>query len=246
MRRALPALAVVALLAAGCGGSTTSVTTGVATAPSAATTGPQVATTLSLELFFLADDGKLVAERREVPSTQAVAAVALHELATAPTGKMTDVPDALSVSIANGDANVIGATLGKAALAQIVYTLTQFPTVKAVNGRTREDLEDSGLVPAILVEHPTPDERVASPLHVSGTADTFEATFEYELKDSAGAVIAKGFTTASTGNGMRGTFDISVPFDVAHTQYGTLVVYESSAEDGSRIHIREIPLRLTP
>ena len=242
MKRALPVLAAVALLAVGCGGSKTSATTDTATAPPPPTTPARAATT-SLELFFLADDGKLVADRRDVPATQAVATAALRELASAPAGATTQVPEALTVSIANGDAHVSGGTLSKAALAQVVYTLGEFPTVKTVDGTGRADVEE--FAPAILVEHPAPDEQVTSPLHVTGTADTFEATFQYELKDSGGTLIAHGFTTATTGNGMRGTFDFTIPFSVDHTQDGTLVVYESSAENGSRIHVREIPLRLS-
>ncbi len=236
-------LAAVALLAAGCGGSKTSAP--VSSTPSATGSTRDTATspsTIPLELFYLADDGKLVAERGDVPATQAVASAALHELASAPPGTTTDVPDGLSVAITKGDAKVIGATLSQAALAQVVYSLTEFPTVETVNGKTRQDVED--FVPAILVEHPTPGEEVTSPLHVTGNADTFEATFEYELKDAGGTVIAKGFTTATSGSGMRGTFEFTVPFKVDHAQDGTLVVFESSAEDGSRIHIREIPLRL--
>ena len=246
MRAALSLLAVAALLAAGCGGGNTS--SPVATTPSAKTSTRNTATapsTIPLELFYLADDGKLVAERSDVPATQAVASAALHALAGAAPGTTTEVPDGLSVAIANGDAKVIGASLSKAALAQIVYTLTEFPTVQSVNGQSRQDIEDFRLVPAILVEHPLPEARVSSPLQVTGTADAFEATFEYELKDSAGVVLAKGFTTASSGNGTRGTFELSIPFTVGQAQDGMLVVYESSAADGSRIHIREVPLRLT-
>ena len=239
MKRALPVLAAVALLSAGCGGSKTAATTGTTTVPP-----PARAATTSLELFFLADDGKLVADRRGVPATQAVATAALHELASAPAGTTTQVPEGLAVSIANGDAHVSGGTLSKTALAQIIYTLTEFSSVKTVNGETRPDVEE--FVPAILAEHPAPDEEVTSPLHVTGSADTFEATFQYELKDSGGTVIAHGFTTATTGNGMRGTFAFTIPFAVDHAQEGTLLVYESSAENGLRIHVREIPLRLSP
>ena len=245
MRAALLLLAFVALFAAGCGGSNTSAPADSmpSTTGSTAKT-PTTASTIPLELFYLASDGRLVAERGEVPSTQAVASAALHELATSPPGTTTSVPDGLSVAITKGDAKVIGATLTKAALAQVVYTLTEFPTVQTVNGETRAEVED--FVPVILVEHPTPDEEVSSPLHVTGNANTYEATVEYELKDAGGTVIAKGFTTATSGSGTRGTFEFTVPFKVDSAQDGTLVVYETSAENGSRIHERAIPLRLSP
>ena len=64
------------------------------------------------------------------------------------------------------------------ALAQIVYTLTQFPTVESVEidgeSYTRADFEEQ--TPSVLVESPLPFEEVTSPLRATGTANTFEAT----------------------------------------------------------------------
>ena len=76
-----------------------------------------------------------------------------------------------------------------------------------------------------------------------GTANTFEATFEYEVLDAAGKVVAKHFVTATSGSGTRGTYDVTIRFD-APAGAGKLVVYELSAADGSRIHQVEIPLTL--
>ena len=90
MGAALSLLAVAALFAAGCGGGNTSAP--VATTPSAKTSTRNTATapsTIPLELFYLADDGKLVAERGDVPATQAVASAALHALASAASGTTT-------------------------------------------------------------------------------------------------------------------------------------------------------------
>jgi hypothetical protein len=241
MRRALP-LFVVALLT-GCG-ATSGVT--VSTSDTIDTGAPPTATVTAqrraLELYLLdPSDHKLVAVTREVESGNAVGAAALRALAE---DADSEVPPNLSVTLADGNAKVTGSDLSPAALAQVVYTLTQFPTVKSVNGKTRADVE--GFVPQILVEHPTADETVTSPIHVRGNANTFEATFEYDLKDASGKVIAHHFEMATSGSGQRGTFEFEIPFTVASEQDGTLVVFESSAEDSSRIHVREIPLRLSP
>jgi germination protein M len=245
--KALLCLGVVAVLAAGCGGESPpgaeqpSTTTRPATT-TAATVTPE--RQMSLELFFLAPDGKLVATSRSVKQTQAPGGAALRELVSAPAGATTQVPDGLDLSIADGKAHVTGATLDGAALAQVVYSLTAFPTVRSVDGKTRADVED--FAPAILVEHPVPGDTVTSPLRVTGTANTFEATFNYRLKDANGKVLAKDFVTATSGSGTRGTFDVTVPFSVDSAQNGTLAVFEVSAEDGSVIHERDIPLRLAP
>jgi Immunoglobulin-like domain of bacterial spore germination/Sporulation and spore germination len=132
------------------------------------------------------------------------------------------------------------------ALAQIVYTLTQFPEIESVdvNGTsyTRADFEEQ--TPSVLVESPLPFEELALPLIVSGTANTFEATFQYELVAPNGAVVFKSFVTATSGTGTRGTFEFMTDA-VDHPAEGgwSLRVFELSAEDGSRIHEVEIPLQ---
>ena len=56
-------------------------------------------------------------------------------------------------------------------------------------------------------------------------------------------MLKHNFVTATSGSGTRGTCDFSVPFE-APGGLGKLVVYESSAADGSRIHQVAIPLTL--
>jgi hypothetical protein len=239
-------LAVVLPLAAGCGGGNSGVaqtpaTTAAPTTTAATTTSERP---LTLELFFLAPDGQLVAASRAVEHTQTPGAAMLHELMNPEDGTTTQVVDGLELTIADGRARVAGAALNEAALAQIVYSLTSFPTVKSVNGNTRADVE--AFAPAILVEHPVAHASVTSPLHVTGTANTFEATFNFRLEDASGKTLAKDFVTATSGTGTRGTFDFSIPFTVDSAQDATLAVFELSAENGSVIHERRIPLRLMP
>ena|SRR5439155_795759 len=114
---------------------------------------------------------------------------------------------------------------------------TQTVTVTAPSATT-------DTLPPIVVESPLPNETVRSPLHATGTANTFEATFEYDLLDADGSVLSHHFEMATSGSGTRGTFDFSVPFHVDHPQTGMFVVYEISAADGKRIHETRIPIRL--
>src|SRR5262245_10892782 len=244
---------VVALLVAGCGGtdSTSSsgdsppaTTTVTRTVPTPEAKQPAGAQPLTLHLYYLAPDGKLVATTRSVEPTETPGAATLRALADAPDGMTTEVPSDLQLTIDNGRATVSGAPLNPPALAQVVYALTTFPTVDSVNGKTRADVE--AFVPQILVEQPTPGESVTSPLHVTGNANTFEATFNYDLEDAAGKSLAKDFVTATSGSGTRGTFDVAIPFTVDSAQDGSLKVFELSAEDGSVVHQRVIPLHLQP
>jgi hypothetical protein len=242
MRRFVLVLAVLAL--AGCGGSEKA-----ATGPET-TTGPTVAQgDHDVRVYFL-QGGRVAAAARVVRGPD-VGAAALDALEQGPSEKerlaalTSDVSGLGELSIDNTAATVAGLErLPRLGKAQVVYTLTQFPSVQTVNGFDRADFEDE--TPAILVESPSFGATVRSPIRVTGTANTFEATFQYELKDDGGTVLAKHFVTATSGNGQRGTFAFNVPYDGGNAGPGTLVVYEISAADGSRIHTREIPLNLAP
>ena len=243
-------LAAAALLAAGCGGDEESTPTDTDT-----TTVP--AETTELRVYWLRD-GKVWPARREVDQTRAIAQTALDELLAGPTAQegtelelTTAIPEdteGVVASVEDGVATVeLSTDLPDEPLAQVVYTLTQFVTVESVNIQgntlTRADFED--FTPAVLVESPLSFESVASPLRVTGTANTFEATFNYELTDTDGLIVDENFVTATSGTGTRGTFDFTTAaFTVPFDGVGSLIVFELSAEDGSRINIVEIPLRM--
>ena len=243
MGRVLLAVAVV-LLAAGCGGGAAT-DTGTTTTPGE---------TVDVRVYWLRD-GKVWPALREVEETQAVASAALEELQNGPTemekgdlGFTSAVSaDFQGVTISDGVADVDGLIdLSQEGLAQIVYTLTQFPSVESVEigaqRYTRADFED--LTPAVLVESPLSFETVASPLRATGTANTFEAVFNYELTDTDGRIVAEDFVMATSGTGERGTFEFTVPFKVNFDGVGSLIVFELSAKDGSRINLAEIPVRM--
>jgi hypothetical protein len=191
---------------------------------------------------------------------EAEALAAMTQLLEGPTGQeqsdlqfTTAIPegtDIESVDIEHGLARVqLHAELSDEALAQAVYTLTQFPTVQSaeIDGEsyTRADFEEQ--TPAILVESPLAFEEVSSPVRATGTANTFEATFQYELTDTDGKIVDENFVTATSGTGTRGTFDFTTDeFTVPFDGIGALIVYELSAEDGTtRLHLREIPLKMS-
>jgi hypothetical protein len=168
-------------------------------------------------------------------------------------GMTTDLPSGLAIDslvVADGTAQVDLSGVACPPLAQIVYTLTQFASVERVGGNCiptepldRADFEN--VTPAILVESPAPGESVSSPLRLRGTANTFEATFMINVLDEDARVVAETFATATSGSGERGTFDVRVPFEVDRPG-GSLVVFESSAEDGRPMNVVEIPLELQP
>lgn len=240
---------VLVPLVVGCGGGDDTANTETTAVP---------AGTTEVRVYWLRE-GKVWPALRTVEQ-QVVAAAALEELLKGPTAQeradlvfSTAIPDDVApLSVVVGDQPGPGSfdvsgDLSQAALAQIVYTLTQFPTLPEVRiqGRTYTRADFENLTPAILVESPLPFEDVESPLRVTGTANTFEANFQYELTDTDGLIVDQNFVTATSGTGTRGTFEFTTePFSVPFDGIGALIVFESSAKDGSRINLVEIPLRM--
>jgi hypothetical protein len=246
--------AVEAEAAATTGGGGTTTTTGATTTTAVTTTTTTAVTTTaptqaSVRVYFLRD-GKVAPVLRHVPAGQP-ATWALNQIAGGPAASEGELGNdyrggVLLKRIENGTATVeIVPNLSHAALAQVVYTLTQFPTVRRVRATrsvggplTRASFED--VTPSILVEAPLPGERVTSPLRVSGTANTFEATFVLEIRNESNQTLSRETVTATSGSGTRGTFDATISFN-AHGPI-VLVAYEPSAENGQPLHTVRIPL----
>lgn len=224
----------------------------------------------------------LVAVLREVPSTKAVATAAVTALLAGPTtaelGRSitTSIPagsQLLGLAIVGGVATVDLSTEfesggGSASvltrLGQIVYTLTQFPTVKSVvfqiEGVTKTVFSSEGVVldkpatrddymaqlPDIWLDRPAFDAAIGNPAHVTGSAAVFEATFRVAILDGGGSSLADQQVVASCGSGCRGTFDLTIPYTIAKAQYGLVRVYTLSAKDGSLQSIRDYRVWLTP
>jgi hypothetical protein len=186
---------------------------------------------MSLTVFRVTH-GQLSAESVQVPRTEATAGASLNALGI----------DA-SVAIADGTATVDLPDATAAQIAEVVYTLTQYPSVQRVDvggktGLTRADVDQS-LVPPIAVESPAAGATVSKTFHVTGTAMVFEATFVVELR-IAGNVAVKETVTASAGAPSRGTFDVALTSPARGA--AEVVAYEPSAADGSPLHTVRVPV----
>ncbi len=226
--KVLPLLALVALVAAGCG---TAHRSGRSTIPTTTGTGTVSPRPMAVTVFRV-ESGALRAETEQVPATQAVATAALGALGVGAT-----------VTISGGTARVALDRATPEQVAEIVYTLTQYPSVQRVDvagrgGLTRDDV--AAYVPPILVESPAAGAEVPSTFHVSGSASVFEGTLVVEVQ-RGGATLAKHVVTASEGAPGRGTFDTAF---TAAPGDATVVAYAPSAADGSPQHEADVPITI--
>ena len=219
---------LLAALAAGCGSSSIGTTTGPDTTSTAQIPVSPAPTAVTV---FRVQDGKLYAEVSRVPHTTAVASSALGALGLA-----------APVTIANGTAQVALDHPSASEIAEIVYTLTQFPSIKRVDvagrtGLTRADF--AAYLAPILVESPGAGAEVPLAIHVTGSASVFEATLVVELVRD-GKVLDKQTVTASEGAPGRGTFESTLrapsPGDA------TVSVFAPSAENGLPQHQVDMPV----
>jgi hypothetical protein len=223
----------------------------------------------------------LVPTLREVPRTSGVARAAMTALLDG--GPITDAYQQVSsaipagtrllgVSVSDGIATVNlsrefesggGSASMSYRLGQVVYTLTQFPTVQAVlfqvegkpvatfgsegialgGPQSRFDYEQ--LLPDIFVDRPAFGAAIGNPARVNGNANVFEATFRIAILDGSGKALVDTQAMATCGSGCRGTFDATLRYDLARAQWGTLRVYFGSAKDGSPQSVRDYPVWLT-
>lgn len=202
--------------------------------------------------------GTNAAEQAATPALYTTIPAGTRLLGVSITDRVATVNLSGAFETGGGSASVLGR------LAQVVYTLTQFSTVDAVRfqieGQPVSVFSGEGVVldhpvgradflgqlPAIFVDRPAWGASLGNPGHVSGIANVFEATFQVELLNAAGKVLAEKTVMASCGTGCWGTFTTSLSYAVAKAQYGTLRVFDRSARDGTPENVTGYRVWLTP
>jgi hypothetical protein len=237
---------------------------------------------ITLSLFWIRNGEALGVSRRVFPATESSGTLAMHALLEGPNraessaGLSSAVPAGstlLGLSINNGTAianlNSTFASGGgsfsvRARIAQVVFTLTQFASVKRVlfelNGVkvttfSSEGLvldhalgrsDEVGLLPPIFIEEPAVGETVSSPMFLMGLSNTFEAIFQVQVIDARGHVVADEQVKATAGTGTWGSFEMRLHLSRRAAGEGKIVAFERSAKDGSRIHEVDIPVAIRP
>jgi spore germination protein GerM len=279
--------------------ATTSATPSVSAALSVEPNPSEIAINAYFVMVGVVEDSPtpLVAVHRAVPRTAAVATAAMEQLLSGPTFEErahdlrlgtigTLIPEGtrlLGIAIENGIASVdlsgefvSGAALGEDVarawawrLAQVTYTLTQFPTVQSVSFKvdgkptvaieghegapieraTRSAYFDQ--LPAIFVDEPAWGAAITDSLTVSGIAQigALEPQFEAALVDPAtDEIIVQQKVRPACGEGCwqppgGGGFEIQFSIPAGADRDGLLLRLWEVAPDGSVIDFREYPLR---
>ena len=260
------------------------------------TPSPTEMTTIRVYFLLGGPEGSagLVPVLREVPVTPAPARAAMEALLDGPDPDERDASPAISTQVPGGS-RLLGLAIDDGVatvdlsgefeagntnasqisrLGQVVYTLTQFSTVRSVafrvDGRSvrrfgsegialegpvgRADLVHvepfqsmfEGILPAVFVDGPAWGADLGNPGRITGTANTYEAWFMVRLIDATGRGLNEVPGQATCGTGCRGTFDMTVAYRVSNAQWGTLRVLDGDESGATEGIIRDYPVWLTP
>lgn len=150
-----------------------------------------------------------------------------------------------------------------ARLAQLTFTLTRLDGVDGVllvedgspvsvfssegivldGPMVRDDFED--FVPGILVDFPAAGETVPATFDISGVAAAFEGVFQLEVLEGNTILFAPDFVSTGSGIGF-GSFEVEAVTSASPGTNLTIRVWENSAEDGSVISERFVPVTVEP
>lgn len=229
--------------------------------------------------YFVWDE-EVVAVRRYAQAP-AVAAGAIEALLLGPSGEeaaegiASAIPAGTrlnGVTISDGVATVDfgdsfddggGTTSMSMRVAQVVFTLTQFDSVRAVtfemDGRKLDVLGGEGILleepqtremwedysPAVLIEHPAWGDEVdgSEIVRVLGTANVFEAEFDIDVANEGGVLLTRHLL-ATSGSGTRGSFYTRLGLPDYSPGRAWIAAWYSSPKDGAREELGYVLIEL--
>lgn len=143
-----------------------------------------------------------------------------------------------------------------ARLAQVVYTLTAYPNVTAVTVlvakapiSTFAGIDTSGPVgrsqvtaalPGVLLEDPAVGSTVSGSLRISGVT-SIDGTYDVQLVDASGRLLASVTNTAVTG----ATFSQTIPFSRPYVGTGTVRVFARPASPSQPVEETQFTVAVT-
>lgn len=206
----------------------------------------ELISTLDALLVGPTDDQQLLGVSSAVPAGTVLLGVELDD-------------GVLTVNLSREFTSGGGSSAMEGRVAQVTWTATAFDGIDgvrfAIEGTVADYLGGEGIdvsqprtrdntlsmLPEILIEQPAFGETVQVPFDLTGMARVFEGAFLYAVVDGDGLIVLEDFTMARQPDvGIHGPYDVTLAPDVEGP--GTIVVWEESARDGSRINIVEYPV----
>jgi len=124
-------------------------------------------------------------------------------------------------------------------------TPAETPTPTATPDEVCAPNPDPGEPDIVVVDEPSPEDEVTSPVTISGSFNVFEAQFNITIYDAAGNIVAD--VAGHTGEAfILSPFSEDVEFAVDEPTEACLWVYDASPRDGSPIDVVQVPLTLLP
>lgn len=183
-----------------------------------------------------------------------------------PATKILGVKIDQGLATVNFSADVLKANVGSTGeelgITSIVNTLTELPDVTKVSFQVEGKVEGPakdwwghvGLYdqpfkrnlaevrePAIWIASPVPNQIIAFPVEVTGSAQAFEGRIGIRLRDAAGQVLVNNFTNTTQGMG-RGDYQYQLTYTPAGPGKGQIEVYSNSPKDGSEQNKAVVPV----
>jgi hypothetical protein len=238
---------------------------------------PQAGPRMTLRVC-LERGGKLWLTKRTVARTPGVASAAVRQLFAGPNAaeRAAAVGSAVpagsrlrGISTSGRTATVdvsraFAAEGGRASvrmrLAQLTFTVTQFPTIDRVRLEVAGQIVHSiagvpvpqpaaapnfyRLVPMILVSRPAIGARIPATITVTGSADVFEAVVHVRILNANGRLLTATHVLATCGTGCRGTYKATLTYHVLRKQRGTVLINGDNGK-GTPPPVTRVPVLLS-
>jgi len=110
-----------------------------------------------------------------------------------------------------------------------------------------ETLEEKLNVSNALLEvaAPVPNQKISSPVLISGKSNFFEANTNIRIVDDSGNILASTFATAEGWMDKLYPFSQKVEYSKPQTKNGLVEVFDESPKDGKETNKISIPVEFT-
>lgn len=136
---------------------------------------------------------------------------------------------------------VLTALVGGVFCASLLIAIWQFQSDGEIMFNSEMIVKRSARNDSIKVTSPKMNERIKSPVQVSGQAAIFEAEFNVRIKDNSGLILTETQIMTKEGQTMS-PFSSKIKYKKPSRSEGIVEIFDISAKDGSEINKISIPV----